>query len=256
MTLDLPAPAGGALIDLSVTSLSDPAPVTVPAQVTVAAGDQSISFDVTAGAASGEATVVADLGGTSTASSAVSVSDGLVGDGLIFSQYVEGAGNDKLIEIQNLSGDAVDLSTCVVNKYVNGSTSPTEVELDTTTVSSLAPGEVYVACNTQIDVPAPPLVPANCQASSGSWNFNGDDALELVCGGVVQDILGTIGEDPGSEWGTPPVATANTNLIRNCGTLVGDRDGSDPFDPANGWTAAAVLDDYSDVGEPIELCAP
>ena len=64
VTLDMPAPAGGTQVMLSINPVAGFG--TLPQQVTVPAGTFSTSFDVTLdAAATGTATVVANLGGDS-----------------------------------------------------------------------------------------------------------------------------------------------------------------------------------------------
>ena len=45
------------------------------------------------------------------------------------------------------------------------------------------------------------------------------------------DIIGQIGFDPGTEWGTGNLSTADNTMVRNPDECTGDIDGSDPFDP-------------------------
>ena len=84
-------------------------------------------------------------------------------------------------------------------------------------------------------------------------NFNGDDAVDLVCGGVTRDVIGQIGNDPGVEWGSGGTTTLNHTLRRLCTVTSGDPDGSNAFDPALQWAGLAI-DDFSGIGSPA--CAP
>ena len=52
---------------------------------------------------------------------------------------------------------------------------------------------------------------------------------------LVMDVIGRIGEDPGSYWGTEPTTTQDHTLIRKCDVFTGDPIGDDPFDPADEW---------------------
>lgn len=49
------------------------------------------------------------------------------------------------------------------------------------------------------------------------------------------DIIGQIGTDPGTEWGTGDTSTADNTLIRMPGICYGDVNGTDAFDPADEW---------------------
>jgi hypothetical protein len=149
------------------------------------------------------------------------------GAGLFFSEYLEGTGNNKALEIYNAGDSAKDLSVCQVRICTNGSSTPSRtISLETHT---LIPGDVFVICHSSIDDAS------NCDMSSSSPNFNGDDAVELVCGEVTYDVIGQIGLDPGSEWGSGDTSTRDSTLRRKCSVTSGDPDGSDAFDPAEEW---------------------
>lgn len=45
------------------------------------------------------------------------------------------------------------------------------------------------------------------------------------------DVIGQIGVNPGTEWGTGDISTADNTIVRKPGICSGDTDGSDPFDP-------------------------
>ncbi|MBN1149321.1 MAG: DUF11 domain-containing protein, partial [Anaerolineales bacterium] len=52
-------------------------------------------------------------------------------------------------------------------------------------------------------------------------------------------VIGKIGEDPGTKWGTEPNTTVEHTLVRKSNVISGDTDGSDAFDPATEWDAYA-----------------
>lgn len=87
-----------------------------------------------------------------------------------------------------------------------------------------------------------------CDITSGSILHNGDDAIELTCDNTTLDVIGQIGTDPGSRWGTGLLTTQDDNLQRDCSVLSGDADGSDPFDPADEPWIALVVDEVADLG--------
>ena len=43
---------------------------------------------------------------------------------LFISEYVEGSGNNKVIELYNPTSDAIDLSNYALSRWSNGSTTP------------------------------------------------------------------------------------------------------------------------------------
>jgi len=157
---------------------------------------------------------------------------------LYFSEYVEGEpGTNKALEIYNAGADDIDLSACQIRLYRNGAA--TFLAANTLALSgTVAPGATWVVCSegqTHFDV-------ALCNATEAdAMDFNGDDALELVCSSIVQDVIGQhIGVDPGAGWGISPTDTVNVMLRRNC-PHVSDTDGTDAFVPAAAWTGTNYL---------------
>lgn len=128
---------------------------------------------------------------------------------LFISEYIEGASNDKAIEIYNGTGVTVDLSNYTLERYSNGSaTSSASIPL----IGMLADGDVFVAYNNSGNVNA--SIVAAGDLASGLINHNGDDAYSLNKNGVIVDIFGNIGCDPGNEWNDLGDGTANNVLYR------------------------------------------
>jgi len=149
---------------------------------------------------------------------------------VLFSEYIEGSSNNKAIEIYNGGDTELDVGQCKVIIYSNGASSPTStIDIDP---EPLAAGGTYVMCNTQWGGPS-----EVCEQFSGSLNFNGDDAVELVCNGETLDIIGRIGER--MVWGADP-STQNQTLRRKCSVTEGDTDGTDAFSPADEWDAFSI----------------
>jgi hypothetical protein len=146
-----------------------------------------------------------------------------------FSEYVEGTGSTKALEIYNPGSVAFTLTGCAVKQFTNGAnTATTDI---TFTAATIAPGAVYTFCQSSISS----VACDSTTTSTGIWN--GDDAIELVCGTTVYDIIGVIGTDPGSGWGTEPTTTIDHTLLRHCDVTAGDTNGADAFDPATEWQA-------------------
>jgi len=152
-----------------------------------------------------------------------------------FTEYVEGTSNNHAVEIYNAGSAA---QTCSVNVYFSGATTATNIPL----TASLAPGAIAVLCRSGGTYTTPP-----CTQSSTLLTFNGDDAVELVCGGQTQDIIGQIGLDPGARWGTTPISTADNTLRRKCTVTTGDKVGNDTFVPSAQWDGFA-MDTFSGLG--------
>ncbi len=161
---------------------------------------------------------------------------------LFFSEYIEGSSNNKALEIFNNTGASIDLSALdyKVQLYRNGSQT---VSSTINLTGTIADGDVFVLSNPSAD----PLILAVTDQTSGSVNFNGDDAIALVKGNALVDVIGQIGVDPGSEWGTGDISTANNTIRRKSSIGIGDPDGSDVFDPSIEWKGYAI-DEFSGLG--------
>jgi hypothetical protein len=149
---------------------------------------------------------------------------------LFISEYVEGSGFNKAVEIYNGTGSSIDLGAAgySLRYYSNGSTTATNVPL-TGTVTS---GDVFVFAHSS----AAAAILAAADQTNGSGLWNGDDAVALAKNGTNIDVLGQIGFDPGAEWGTGPASTADNTIRRQATVSAGDPDGSDAFDPSVQWT--------------------
>lgn len=128
---------------------------------------------------------------------------------LFFSEYIEGGSNNKVVEIYNGTGAAVDLSDYTINLYSNGSeTVGNTLELE----GILAHGDVYVIANSASIAE----ILALADITSTITYFNGDDALAIWKESTASyvDIFGCIGEDPGSAWTSGDYSTVNKTLVR------------------------------------------
>ena len=154
---------------------------------------------------------------------------------VFFSEYVEGSSNNKALEIYNSGSTPVDLAAggYKVAIYFNGNTTATgNIALSGT----IPAGGVFVLANSS----ASAAVTAVANQTSGSLTFNGDDAIALVDSSGTLDVIGQIGVDPGSEWGSGLTSTADNTLRRMDSVTSGDPDGSDAFDPAVQWVGFAT----------------
>jgi endonuclease I/chitodextrinase len=111
---------------------------------------------------------------------------------LFFSEYVEGSGLNKALEIVNLTGAPIDLSVYSLKKQVNGAGAwQTANPLSGT----LANGAVFVAVDNGIVTTCYDLASANASYSgsmvSSPTSFNGNDAVGLFKNDVLIDIIGT-----------------------------------------------------------------
>ena len=170
-------------------------------------------------------------------------SSSLASADLFFSEYIEGSSNNKALEIYNNTGATVDLSAYEVQMFFNGNTN---AALTIALQGTLPDGEVYVLAHSA----AHPDILAVADQTNGAGWFNGDDAVALLYGGNPIDVIGQIGVDPGSQWGTGDTATANKTLRRMTSVTEGegDADGYDAFDPAQQWEGFAQ-DTFADLGQ-------
>jgi len=149
---------------------------------------------------------------------------------ILISEYVEGSSNNKALEFYNGTGSLIDLSagSYSVEMYFNGSTSPgTTISL----TGTVANDDVYVLADDNADAA---ILAVTDQTSTASF-FHGDDAIVLKKGSTILDVIGQVGFDPGSEWGTGDASTQDNTIRRKAGTTVGDTDPSDAFDPSIEW---------------------
>ena len=144
---------------------------------------------------------------------------------LLISEYVEGSSNNKAIEIYNGTGSSVDLGaeTYTLEFYFNGSTTAgTTIAL----IGTIADGDVFVLADNDAVLGITPD-----QISNSSF-FNGDDAVVLKHNGVIIDVFGQIGTDPGSQW---PGGGQNDTLRRQATVCSGDTNPNDAFDASVEW---------------------
>jgi len=162
----------------------------------------------------------------------------LAGD-LFFSEYIEGSGNNKAIEIYNSTGAAVDLSHYTIKQANNGSgwgcytpsgggpiADPRYVlNLPDTLLNA---GDVFVIfCLGDAQNPVNDAIKQvgdlglyyTQDTSKHGYNvtsFNGDDALGLFKEGVLIDVIGVPTTDPGTAWTVAGTAnaTAEHTLVR------------------------------------------
>ncbi|MEO5744200.1 MAG: ExeM/NucH family extracellular endonuclease [Terracoccus sp.] len=150
---------------------------------------------------------------------------------LFFSEYVEGSSNNKALEIYNGTAAPVDLAAAgyAVRLYFNGSTTGSTIAL----TGTVASGDVFVLAGSG----ASQAVLDRATQTTGGGLWNGDDAIALVKNGAAEplDVIGQIGFDPGTEWGSGLTSTADHTLRRKPSVQSGDTIGSDPFDPAAQW---------------------
>ena len=132
-------------------------------------------------------------GNASASSNTISVTTNSSGTGgtatdLLFSEYIEGSGNNKALEIANNTGSSVSLSAYTIKKQTNGAGSwSTGLALSGT----LTTGSKFVIVNSSISSACYSTSAANISTSGTELMFNGNDAVGLFKNGVLIDIIGT-----------------------------------------------------------------
>jgi len=167
-------------------------------------------------------------------------------DDLFISEYIEGSSNNKCIEIYNGTGAAVNLASYTLENYFNGAAAST----NTLTLSgTLQPGDVHVVCDD--DAVTELLLIADQQFTSTGW-FNGDDGIALANGGTIIDLIGEVGNDPGSSWTVGTGSTQNHTLVRDSSNTDGNATG---FPASAGeWNPSSGVDDFSSLGWHVMSC--
>jgi hypothetical protein len=173
---------------------------------------------------------------------------------LFISEYVEGSGNDKAIELYNPTGMPISLAGYRIERYSNGSSTSTAggvLQLSGT----IAPHSAFVIANGQTNstTSSPACSPA-LQALADQLDgvypaptyMNGNDAIGLLKNGVKIDIFGKIGDatmvtadgwsdafpydgSAGTVW------TENHTLVRKSSVKKGVTVNPDPFIVTAEW---------------------
>ncbi|MFA5720478.1 MAG: bacterial Ig-like domain-containing protein [Acholeplasmataceae bacterium] len=136
---------------------------------------------------------------------------------LFFSEYIEGSSNNKALEIYNGTGSDVNLSDYSIKLFANGvSTTSTVLVLS----GSINNDSTYTIVNTQASNTLKNKANITEQQVTG---FNGDDAIGLYKGSVLIDVIGIIGNDPGTQWtgdaANGPGSTLDKTLVRTSTTF-------------------------------------
>lgn len=136
--------------------------------------------------------------------------DCILGEGcsrIIISEYVEGTGTNKAIELYNTTPLPVDLSDYDLFVYTNGDTTMTPLD---SPQGILAPGATYVVCTAQGDSA---LIAHADHTSNSMINFNGNDAVVLAYNSEAIDIIGIVG-DTVNQWNFGLGSTRDHTLRR------------------------------------------
>lgn len=177
---------------------------------------------------------------------------------LLISEYVEGGGNNKALEIYNASDSSILLSDYKVCRYSNGEVIPACVQLQDV---YLEPDSVHVGVldkqdpnGTGYDTMVDPALQAVADSFycpvynvNETFYWNGNDAVSLeLTDGTLIDLMGEVGVDPGLAWTMDTAAnytsalggrwwTRNHTLVREFDVTTGVTSNPSPFIVANQW---------------------
>ncbi len=180
-----------ALINVSTGEVVMPAElpqvVTLTATVTVNLEEVVVTFDVLVGIPS----------------TVTGASD------LFISEYIEGGGNNKALEIYNGTGADVDLTGYSIELYSNGSETASQT-YDLT--GTLLNGDVFVIANSGAVQAILDVADVTQSWPDAIALWNGNDAVALLKDDVVIDIIGEIGVD--EDWTVGTGSTKDYTLVR------------------------------------------
>jgi len=149
-----------------------------------------------------------------------------IANAVFITEYVEGSGENKAIEIYNGSKSSVNLSNYTIQQANNGKSFGSDANYiyNFPSSSQLAPGATYVVCdNLAVDSL---LSYCDDKPSTGSTlKFNGDDGMALFEGSLKVDQIGIQGEK--TNWiiaGDENKTTADHTLRRKTTVIQGTID--------------------------------
>ena len=132
---------------------------------------------------------------------------------LLFSEYAEGSGNNKYLEIYNSGSESVSLADYALARVSNAPSVVGEYETWSEVFPAdavIAPGDVYVVAHSSAD----PSITSVADVTFNSLS-NGDDGFALVMGTqeshVYVDWVGDFDGDPGSGWSVCDVSNGTQN---------------------------------------------
>ena len=191
---------------------------------------------------------------------------------LFISEYVEGSGNNKALEIYNPTASAIDLSGYRIERFSNGQGSSANGGVLNLS-GSIAANSAFVIANGQIiaatNSPAcDPILQAMANQLDGVYPaptyMNGNDAIALFNGSTMIDLLGKTGDasmTSSSGWGDEfpydgsvgAVWTENHTLVRKASVQIGVSANPSTFIVSNQWDSLPQ-NTWSNLGTHVCSC--
>ncbi len=196
---------------------------------------------------------------------------------LFISEYIEGSHNNKALEIYNPTANPINLTGYQLVRYSNGGTTPYAVAISGiipaygTFVTVLDKQDTTLtgqdtAVFKELLAKADTLLCPDYNVNRMHY-FNGDDAVTLeLLNGTYLDVVGKVGEDPGTAWTCDTAAgftdalggrwmTANKTLIRKPGIKIGVTVNPPYFNPCAEWDSLPQ-NHFDNLGWHICECDP
>ena len=156
--------------------------------------------------------IAKDSSNNSSAASEISCETTLEGStgniDLFFSEYIEGSGNNKALEIANFTENLINLNDYSLKLSSNGNSNWT-INYSFPSNSNIESGEVYVIANGGAAICSEVFDNLN----NNITGFNGNDAIGLFKNDILIDIIGTLGNSD--------TFAQNTTLVRNSDVAAG-----------------------------------
>ena len=130
-----------------------------------------------------------------------------IANAVFITEYVEGSGDNKAIEIYNGSKSSVNLGNFTIQQSNNGKGYGATNYIYSIPASSIASGEIFVFCNVAADNEL--IAKSDQTPTSAVFQFNGNDAIALFDGTLIVDQIGN--ETEQIYWSVAGVAKATEN---------------------------------------------
>lgn len=138
---------------------------------------------------------------------------------LFISEYVEGSGNNKYIELYNPTNNSINLSIYKILIFRNGGNIPIGSQTSDRIIpltGSIGPGATFIIASDDALLYTGIV---NLRVATATLDFNGNDPVALAdASNTILDIIGILGTDPGTGY-TVDSSTTQSQTIRRIPTV-------------------------------------